>query len=68
MTHIDRTPAGTDDSGRAYAWAAVLTTLATLATVLALAFTGNEEAAIAVAAAGILSGVVVKVTVQIHRK
>jgi hypothetical protein len=41
--------------------------LATLATVLVLALTGNEEAAIAVAAAGVLGGAAVKVTVHIKR-
>lgn len=42
MTSLDRTPVGTGNSVRAYAWATVVTTLATLATVLVLALTGNQ--------------------------
>jgi hypothetical protein len=47
-------------------WATV-TTLATLATILVLALTGNEKAAVAVAAAGIVSGAAIRVTVHIKR-
>ncbi|MFI0141966.1 hypothetical protein [Streptomyces luteogriseus] len=57
---------GTETSARAYVWATV-TTLATLATILVLALTGSEEAAVAVAAAGIVSGAVIRVTVHIKR-
>ncbi|MGW7513855.1 hypothetical protein ACWGJ0_39865 [Streptomyces massasporeus] len=57
---------GTETSARAYAWATV-TTLATLATILALALTGSEEAAVALAAAGLVSGAAIRVTIQIKR-
>jgi nitrate/nitrite-specific signal transduction histidine kinase len=69
VTSLDRTPAGTDSSVRVYAWATIVTTLATLATVLALALTGNENAAVAVAAAGSLGvvGGAVQITVHIRR-
>ncbi|MFB7006377.1 hypothetical protein ACWHA6_38315 [Streptomyces anthocyanicus] len=69
MTSIDRTPEGPDNSVRTYVWATVVTTLATLATVLVLAFTGNDEAAVAVATAGVLGGAIgaVKITIHIRR-
>lgn len=67
MTSLDRTPGGTASPERAYVWATVVTTVATLATILILALTGNDEAAIALAAAGLLSGVVFKVTVHVRR-
>ncbi|MGC9411251.1 hypothetical protein [Streptomyces sp. DZ1-3] len=68
MTSLDRTPGGPENSVRAYAWAAV-TTLATLGTVLVLAFTGNDEAAVAVTAVGVLGGAIgaVQVTINIRR-
>ncbi|SEB31409.1 hypothetical protein SAMN04490357_0158 [Streptomyces misionensis] len=69
MTLIDRTPAGAANSVRAYAWATVVTTLATLATILVLALTGDHDAAVAVAAAG-GAGVVggaVQITVHVRR-
>ncbi|MBR8643016.1 hypothetical protein KEF29_36095 [Streptomyces tuirus] len=66
MTSLDRTPGGPENSARAYVWATVVTTLATLATVLVLTFTGNDEAAVAVAAAGFLGGAV-QITVHIRR-
>lgn len=69
MTSLDRTPAGTETSVRGYVWATVVTTLATLATVLVLAFTGNDEAAVAVAFAGFAGSVIgaVQITVHIRR-
>ncbi|MCG8971488.1 hypothetical protein [Streptomyces sp. CL12-4] len=69
MTSLDRTPVGTGNSVRAYVWGTVVITLATLATVLVLAFTGNDEAAVAVAAAGIAGSVAgtVQITVHIRR-
>ncbi|MGW1807176.1 hypothetical protein [Streptomyces sp. NPDC002078] len=69
MTSLDRTPVGTGNSVRAYAWATVVTTLATLATVLVLALTGNQGAAIAVATAGgagVLGGAI-QITVHVRR-
>ncbi|MPY59330.1 hypothetical protein [Streptomyces spongiae] len=66
MTSLDRASAGTESSERLYAWPTVVTTLATLATVLALAFTGNDEAAAAIGTAGILGGAV-QITVHIRR-
>ena len=69
MTSLDRTPAGTEASVRGYVWATVVTTLATLATVLVLAFTGNDEAAVAVAVAGVAGSAfgAVQITVHIRR-
>lgn len=69
MTSLDRTPAGTGTSVRGYVFATVLTTLATLVTVLILAFTGNDAAAVAVAAAGFVGGAMgaVQITVHIRR-
>ncbi|MFG3207858.1 hypothetical protein [Streptomyces sp. NPDC048192] len=67
MTSLDRTSAGTDASAtRLYPWLPVVTTLATLATVLVLALTGNSTAAAAVAAAGAAAGGV-QITVHIRR-
>lgn len=66
MTSLDRTPGGTENPEPAYGWITVVTTLATLATVLVLTFTGNDEAAVAVAAAGFLGGAV-QITVHIRR-
>ena len=67
MTSADRTPAGTETSAaRLYSWLPVVTTLATLATVLVLALTGNSTAAAAVAAAGAAAGGV-QITVHIRR-
>ncbi|MDU9001712.1 hypothetical protein [Streptomyces mirabilis] len=66
MTSLDRTPAGTESSASSYAWLPVVTTLATLATVLVLAFTGNGTAAVAVAAVGAAAGGV-QITVHIRR-
>lgn len=67
MTSLDRTPAGTETPDRAYGWTTVVTTLATLATILALTLTGNKEAAIALATAGVMGGVVVRITVHPRR-
>lgn len=69
MTSLDRTPEGSDKSVRAYVWATAVTTLATLATVLILALTGNDEAAVAVATAGLLGSAfgAVQITVHIRR-
>ncbi|MCT9144051.1 hypothetical protein [Streptomyces violarus] len=66
MTSLDRTAAGTASPGRAYVWATVVITLATLATVLVLAFAGHEKAAVAVATAGLLGGAF-QITVHIRR-
>ncbi|WP_369192435.1 hypothetical protein [Streptomyces sp. R08] len=67
MTSLDRTPAGTESSvTRLYPWLPVVTTLATLATVLILALTGNGTAAAAAAAVGAAAGGV-QVTVHIRR-
>lgn len=66
VTSLDRTPGGTETSVRGYVWATVVTTLATLATVLALAFTGNDEAAVAVAAAGFAGSAVGAVQITVH--
>lgn len=66
MTYLDRASAGTESSDRLCPWPTVVTTLATLATVLALALTGNEEAAVAISAAGIMGGAV-QITVYIRR-
>ncbi|MCX4862452.1 hypothetical protein [Streptomyces canus] len=67
MTSLDRTPAGTESSGaRVYPWLPVVTTLATLATVLILALTGNGTAAAAAAAVGAAAGGV-QITVHIRR-
>lgn len=63
MTSLDRTPGGTALHGRNYGWVPLVTTLATLATVLILAFTGNDEAAIAVAATGFLGSIAIQVTI-----
>ncbi len=67
MTSLDRTRTGTESSvARFYPWLPVVTTLATLASVLALAFTGHSAAAIAVVAAGgAASGI--QITVHIRR-
>ncbi|MCX4617952.1 hypothetical protein ABT255_17360 [Streptomyces mirabilis] len=68
MTSLDRTPAGTEINARArlYAWLPVITTLATLATVLALALTGNGPAAMAAGVLGSAAGGV-QITVNIRR-
>ncbi|WP_330323477.1 hypothetical protein [Streptomyces pseudovenezuelae] len=66
MTPIDRTPTGTESSSARYAWLPVVTTLATLAAVLILAFTGNGAAAIATAAVGAAAGGI-QITVHIRR-
>ncbi|MDX3458875.1 hypothetical protein PV396_44335 [Streptomyces sp. ME02-8801-2C] len=66
MTSIDRTPLGTEPPVRHYAWLPVLTTLATLATVLGLALTGHTEAAVAAGLAGSTIGTV-QITVHIRR-
>lgn len=67
MTPLDRTRMGTEPSAtRYYPWLPVVTTLATLTTVLVLAFTGNTAAAVAVAAVGAAAGGV-QVTVHIRR-
>ncbi|MGW3451763.1 hypothetical protein [Streptomyces sp. NPDC001076] len=67
MTPLDRTRTGTESSApRSYPWLPVLTTLATLATVLVLALTGNGTAAAAVAAAGATAGGL-QITVHIRR-
>jgi len=60
---------GTETSVRGYVWATVVTTLATLATVLVLALTGNDEAAVAVAVAGFAGSAVgaIQITVHIRR-
>jgi hypothetical protein len=44
-----------------------VTTLATLVTILVLALTGNGEAALGVAAAGLVGGAAVRVTIHIRR-
>ncbi|WP_371558683.1 hypothetical protein OG416_38830 [Streptomyces longwoodensis] len=71
MTSLDRTPQGTDVScAWLYAWLTFFTVLATLSTVLILAFTGNDDAAVAVAAGGLAAGLIggaVKVTIHIRR-
>lgn len=71
MTSIDRTGTGTElHRRRHYAWVTVVTTLATLATILVLALTGNGNAAVALGAAGILGGAAVggvQITVNIRR-
>ncbi|MEV7240867.1 hypothetical protein AB0N92_06355 [Streptomyces sp. NPDC093248] len=69
MTLIDRTPVEAATSVRAYTWATVITTLATLATVLVLALTGNGDVAAIVAGAGGLGvvGAAVQITVHIRR-
>jgi hypothetical protein len=71
MTSLDRTPLETDVScARLYAWLTFFTVLATLSTVLILAFTGNDDAAVAVAAGGLAAGLIggaVKVTIHIRR-
>jgi lipoprotein signal peptidase len=71
MTSLDRTPVGTEHSAaRLYAWLAFLTVLAILATVLLLAFTGNEEAAVAVATGGLAAGAiggVMRITIHVRR-
>ncbi|MER6471545.1 hypothetical protein [Streptomyces collinus] len=69
MTLIDRTPVEATDSVRAYTWATVITTLATLATVLVLALTGHGDVAAIVAGAGGLGvvGAAVQITVHIRR-
>lgn len=67
MTSLDRTSAGTEPtSSRVYPWLPVVTTLATLATVLILALTGNGPAAAAAAAVGAAAGGV-QITVHIRR-
>ena len=67
MTSLDRTPAGTESSvARLYPWLPVVTTLATLATVLVLALTGHGPAAAAAAAVGAAAGGV-QITVHIRR-
>lgn len=67
MTSLDRTRTGTESSAaRVYPWLPVVTTLATLATVLVLVFTGNTAAAVAVAAVGAAAGGV-QITVHIRR-
>ncbi|WP_371558681.1 hypothetical protein OG416_38810 [Streptomyces longwoodensis] len=71
MTPLDRTAVGTDVSAaRLYAWLAFLTVLATLSTVLILAFTGNDGAAVAVAAGGLTVGAIggaVRITIHVRR-
>lgn len=69
MTSLDRTRTGTASSSavRFYPWLPVLTTLATLATVLILALTGNGTAAAAVAAAGGATAGGLQITVHIRR-
>lgn len=67
MTSLDRTPGGTEHSAYASAWPTVVTTLATLVTILVLALTGNGEAALGVAAAGLVGGAAVRVTIHIRR-
>ncbi|WP_105974937.1 hypothetical protein [Streptomyces geranii] len=66
MTPLDRTRSGTESSARLYAWLPVLTTLATLATVLGLALTGHTEAAVAAGLAGSAIGTI-QVTIHIRR-
>ncbi|MET7574962.1 hypothetical protein ABZT04_41840 [Streptomyces sp. NPDC005492] len=67
MTSLDRTRTGTESSAaQYYPWLPVLSTLAVLATVLVLAFTGNTAAAVAVAAAGAAAGGI-HITVHIRR-
>ncbi|MFC8201747.1 hypothetical protein ACFUTV_41170 [Streptomyces sp. NPDC057298] len=67
MTSLDRTPAGTESSAaRFYPWLPVVTTLATLATVLVLALTGHGPAAVAAVAVGAAAGGV-QITVHIRR-
>ncbi|MGW9594681.1 hypothetical protein ACWHLZ_30805 [Streptomyces chartreusis] len=66
MTPLDRTRSGTETSARLHAWLLFLTTLATLATVLGLAFAGHTEAAVAVAVAGGAAGAV-QITVHVRR-
>ncbi|MFE7859939.1 hypothetical protein ACWDCC_41740 [Streptomyces sp. NPDC001102] len=66
MTPIDRTPTGTETSSARYAWLPVVTTLATLAAVLILAFTGHGAAAVATATLGAAAGSV-QITVHIRR-
>lgn len=66
MTSLDRTPAGTETNVRLYAWLPVVTTLATLATVLVLALTGNGQAAVAAGFLGSAAGGV-QITVHIRR-
>ncbi|MEV0468564.1 hypothetical protein [Streptomyces prunicolor] len=66
MTSLDRTRSGTESSALLYAWLPVLTTLATLATVLGLALTGHAEAAVAAGLAGSAIGTV-QVTIHIRR-
>ncbi|MFJ3229214.1 hypothetical protein ACIPJS_38515 [Streptomyces sp. NPDC086783] len=66
MTSVDRTPTGTPSYSSRYAWLSASCTLATLATVLVLAFTGNTTAAVAVAAVGAAAGGI-QVTVHIRR-
>ncbi|MEU5757114.1 hypothetical protein [Streptomyces sp. NPDC047829] len=64
---IDRTASGTESlPARLYPWLPYVTTFAVLATVLALALTGNEVAAAAVAAVGVAAGGV-QITVHIRR-
>jgi hypothetical protein len=63
VTSLDRTRSGTESSGRLYAWLPVLTTLATLATVLGLALTGHTEAAVA---AGLAGGAIGTVQITVH--
>ncbi|MGW5658269.1 hypothetical protein [Streptomyces humi] len=71
MTPLDRTSVGTEPSAaRLYAWLAFFTAVATLATVLVLALTGNNAAAVAVAASGLTvaaAGGVVRITIHVRR-
>ncbi|MFD9496875.1 hypothetical protein ACFWA1_35975 [Streptomyces sp. NPDC060005] len=57
-------------AARLYAWLAFYTALATLGTVLILAFTGNDDAAVAVAAGGLAAGAVggvVRISIHVRR-
>jgi hypothetical protein len=66
VTSLDRNSLGTESSDRVHPWPTVVTTLATLGAVLFLAFTGNDEVAVAISAAGLLGGAV-EITVHIRR-